>query len=191
MQEIWKDVCGYAGVYQVSNFGNVRSLDRYIKGHKSEFLKKGSTMKQTKRTKGYMFVSFSHEKRKLTCSVHRLVATAFIDNLEDKPQVNHIDCNKSNNSVLNLEWCTNSENQIHAFKNGLNYHNENHRKANIIKGFSKRKLSDEQVCEIKAMRSRGHTYREISETFSISGKMAEQIIKGVKYKLKKAELCLV
>ena len=105
--EIWKDVKGYEGLYQVSNMGNVRSLDRVLpNGDNSHMLYKGQILKQRIGRNGYM--------RVLLCGkdyyTHRLVAEAFIDNNNNLPQVNHKDEDKSNNHVDNLEWCTHEYN---------------------------------------------------------------------------------
>lgn len=110
MKKIWKDIFEN---YQVSNYGEVKSLN-YNHTGKEKILKQ-HILKNT----GYKVVPLFIDKRKKTCYVHKLVAMAFIPNLENKSQVNHIDGNKLNNSVENLEWCTHSENQRHAFKNQL------------------------------------------------------------------------
>ncbi|MBV5348860.1 HNH endonuclease [bacterium] len=182
MNEIFKYIEGYEGIYQVSNHGRIKSLARAVKGHGSTWEKPEMFLKTWISKKGYEVVILTKDSKKKSIPVHRLVATAFIPSTKGKPQVNHIDCCKTNNHASNLEWCDNSENQLHAFKNGLNYHTVNHRNANIKRGLLRRRLSDTQVSEIKSMRVRGLTYREIAETFSISGKMAEGIIKGQKYR---------
>ena len=105
MEEIWKDVIGYEGKYKVSDLGNVKSLNY----HKT---KKEKIMKNIKDNDGYFIINLLSKNHKL----HRLVAIAFIPNPENKPQINHIDGNRQNNHVSNLEWCTSKENITHSFK---------------------------------------------------------------------------
>lgn len=114
-KEIWRDVQGYEGLYQVSNLGRVKSLDRVDSANRC---RKGRIM-NLQNNKGYMMIRLSKNNIRGCSSVHRLVALAFINNPQCKPEINHIDGNKGNNNVENLEWVTSSENQIHAFKIGL------------------------------------------------------------------------
>ena len=107
MKEIFKDIKGFEGLYQISNFGNVKSLKRNI------------ILKPSSNGKGYLHIILYKNCKSKVGRIHRLVAQAFIPNPENKPQINHIDGNKSNNNVNNLEWVTNSENQKHAFALGL------------------------------------------------------------------------
>lgn len=109
MKEEWRDTYIYGERYQVSNIGTVRNK---ITGH---------ILIPQEDKKGYLRVRLSLHNKKATAKIHRLVATAFIPNPENKPQVNHKDTDKNNNNVENLEWATNSENQIHAYKHGLNH----------------------------------------------------------------------
>ncbi len=120
MKEIWRPVVGYEGYYEVSNLGNVRSLKR--KGYKNGNLRQGEG------TTGYWIVVLYKDGRKTTKSVHRLVAKAFIPNPKNKPQVNHIDSNKKNNKVENLEWVTSGENEKHAYDSGSKVVTEKMRK---------------------------------------------------------------
>lgn len=135
MQEVWKDVKGYEGIYQVSNLGKVKSLERYQKD-KSQRNRhyKERILKLMKNKYGYLIVDLKKDGRRKASTVHRLVAVAFISNPENKPCINHIDGNKQNNSIQNLEWCTYHENLIHAFATGLKtckYGIEHHNHAEI------------------------------------------------------------
>ena len=112
MNEIWKDIEGYEGKYQVSNLGNVKSLNYKNSG-------KEQNIALCNDADGYLLVNLRLNNKVKTKRVHRLVAQAFIPNPENKPQVNHIDGNKKNNKIENLEWCTCEENQRHAWDKGL------------------------------------------------------------------------
>lgn len=101
--EIWKDIIGYEGLYQVSNLGGIKSLDR--KYSKGEYI-----MNPTINHYGYKVVNLSKNKHKKFFSVHRLVSIHFIDNANNYDFVNHKDENKTNNVVTNLEWCTSKYN---------------------------------------------------------------------------------
>ena len=109
--EQWRNITGYEGLYQVSNYGRVKR--KYNNG-KTKILKPIST------NNGYLRVSLSKNNVKNMCFVHRLVAQAFLDNPDNKLQVNHISGIKTDNRVENLEWCTAQENIQHAFNTGLN-----------------------------------------------------------------------
>ncbi len=111
--EIWKDIKGYEGMYQVSNYGNVRGLDRYrISKNNTKVFVKGQMLKQHKSNRGYYRVFLVKDSKNKPISVHRLVAIHFIDNPENKPFIDHIDCDKSNNHTSNLRWVTASENMM-------------------------------------------------------------------------------
>ena len=107
MGELWKSIEGYEGLYEVSSAGRIRNL------------KSGQIMNLNNHSKGYLNITLTKDKKPKTFKVHRLVAQAFISNPENKPQVNHIDGNKHNNKVENLEWCTDFENRSHAYNSGL------------------------------------------------------------------------
>ena len=118
--EIWKDIKGFEGYYQVSNMGRIKSLDRYVRGNKDSKLHiKERIIKGGIETRGYSFVSLNKNGTRTYARIHRLVAEAFLENPFNKPEVNHIDGNKQNNTVSNLEYCTRTENEQHAYKIGL------------------------------------------------------------------------
>lgn len=126
--EIWKDVHGFEGFYQVSNFGNVRSVTRFItRSDGKTYLKKGKQLKSFVTNKGYEYVMLNdfNSKQHLK-TVHRLVAQAFVDNPDNLAVVNHKDENKLNNAATNLEWCTQSYN--------MTYNQVNQRISNKLKG---------------------------------------------------------
>lgn len=119
--EEWKSVKGYEGYYIVSSFGNVKSVDRHIEDKLGRFrLRRGQTLKLKKEKSGYLRATLLTGSKRKFFFVHRLVAEAFITNTQSKPFVNHIDGNKTNNHVDNLEWCSNKENIQHAWDTGLN-----------------------------------------------------------------------
>ncbi|WP_314406059.1 NUMOD4 domain-containing protein [Leuconostoc suionicum] len=112
--EIWKDIIEYEGLYQVSTLGRVKSVEKtraYInRGKKRNFHRKERILKIANGRGGYKLITLSKNDNSKTFRVHRLVAQAFIPNPENKPQVNHIDEDKSNNSLNNLEWVSSYEN---------------------------------------------------------------------------------
>ena len=109
MKEIWKNVEGYEGFYQVSNLGRIRSLDRYVNGNHItcdfQFVK-GKMLKLKNNRSGYPTVMLRKNGTFKTVLVHRLVAKAFIPNPNNLPYINHKDENPTNSTVTNLEWCT-------------------------------------------------------------------------------------
>lgn len=138
MDEIWKDVIGYEGLYRVSSLGSVKSVTRYVKtvhkGYEGSRLIKERVLKPYLGKHGYFILTMRKNGRYKTEEVHRLVALAFIPNPDDLPCVNHKDENKQNNSVDNLEWCT------RAYNN--NYGNRNKKISQSRKGI---KFSEEHI----------------------------------------------
>lgn len=133
----WKPIADYEGLYEVSNTGLVRGVERIDSADKRQVSKVLST---TAKNGNYITCVLSKNNIKHTYRIHRLVASAFIPNPENKPCINHVDGNKQNNSVENLEWCTPLENNQHARKNGLNC--------------GLYKLTKEDVSEIKAQKGK-------------------------------------
>lgn len=151
--ELWKDIKGYEGLYQVSNEGRVKSLDHTIvcDNGKGVATKKqsGKIRKFTELVKGYKRVTLSKDGIEKQYSVHRLVAEAFIDNPDNLPCVNHKDENPRNNDCTNLEWCTHKYN--------LNYGTCQQRKKEKLKG-KKMKAPQELLAAIKAKRKKVYQY---------------------------------
>lgn len=116
LNEVWKDIPNYEGIYQISNYGNVKSLKRNTY---NQYGKKDKILKPILQNDDYYAVNLSYKNKVKRLRINRLVADAFIPNPNNYNCVNHIDGNKHNNNVNNLEWCTFKENTQHALKNGL------------------------------------------------------------------------
>ena len=135
--EIWLPIIGYEGLYEISNFGRVKR----IKGGTGTYI--GRLNHQFLNEDGYFYVSLSKNTiANGRAKVHKLVALAFIPNINNKPTINHINGIKTDNRVENLEWATYSENVLHAFDNGLMPSGEKHHMT---------KLTRHQVIEIHDM----------------------------------------
>ena len=117
VEEVWKDINGFEGRYQISNFGRVKSL-----GHNDRLNRrfKEIVLKQAINAGGYRCVRIYKDGLNYTKKIHRLVSEAFIPTVPGKTIINHKDGNKLNNSIENLEWCTYGENMSHAIRTGLN-----------------------------------------------------------------------
>lgn len=111
-KEIWKDIKGYERLYQISNYGNIKSLN-YKRTGKEQILK------QNINGRGYCYVNISINNKYKNILIHRAVAKTFIPTNNEKLDINHKDGNKQNNRVENLEWCSRSQNIQHAYNNGL------------------------------------------------------------------------
>ena len=110
LNETWKPVKGFEGLYEVSNLGNVRSVDRYVTNGKHYCFLKGKPKKAFPNSMGYLRAMLHKNKKEKNYFVHRLVANAFIPNPNNLPCIDHIDRNYLNNSADNLRWCTQKEN---------------------------------------------------------------------------------
>lgn len=151
---VWKDIPGFEGEYQVSDDGQVRSIERHISnGKPAGMILKGRILKPQKDRYGYLNVTFHRHKY----NIHRLVALAFLEPIPGKELVNHIDGNKQNNNVNNLQYCDYYENNQHAYDIGLN------------KRGSKRhnsKLTEEMVRNIKE-RGKYTSYHKMAKEYGV------------------------
>lgn len=177
MDEVWKDIDGYNGIFQVSNLGRVRSIDRFVKGAYGKRWIKGKIFKPVlNKSDGYLRVVFMVDGISKRHYIHRLIANAFLPKIKGKEYVNHIDGNKLNNSISNLEWCTLKENQQHAFRIGLN-----HGKSGTANNNAK--LSSQMAKEIiKDYQSGTYTYRELAKKYHVGHSTIGNVItKSITY----------
>jgi hypothetical protein len=158
-KEIFKDIKGYEGLYQISNLGSIKSLSRINKNGYGYFKTKEKLLKTNPNIVGYPVVNLKLNKKSTTYTIHRLLAIHFIDNPENKQTVNHINGIKSDNRLENLEWSTQSENIKHAYDIGLNY-NKGEKHANS-------KLKDFQVNQIREMLNRQVMVKDIANIFNV------------------------
>lgn len=174
--EVWKDIEGYDGLYQVSNHARVRSIDRCIKCSDGKTRRlKGMLLSPGPNSwnRHYLTVNLSKCGKIKPHMVHRLVADAFIPNPDNKPEVNHIDGNKKNNEVSNLEWVTHQENMKHASESGLWRPSEKMISATIAR------CSKPVVC------SNGIVYgsqKEAAESLGINGSHISDVCNGKRRK---------
>ena len=163
--EVWKDIEGYGGVYQISNFGRIKSFSNRSKGKELALVRNPS---------GYMYIHLWINGKCRYFRVHRLLAKAFIPNPENKPEINHKNGIKDDNKVENLEWCTHKENMEHAFKIGLKSHiGEKHPCA---------KLKNSDVQEIRRLLKYGLKQCFIAKMFLSSDRIISHINTGSRWK---------
>jgi len=170
--EEWKDISEFEG-YEVSNFGNIRSINRTCVGRPG--VTKGKLLKPFINRRGYLEVNLFENSKSTPKIIHRLVAKAFIPNLENKPQVNHIDGNKLNNRVDNLEWMSNSENQKHAYSLGLQPTKAGEKNGRAT-------LTNDTVTILKELYNSGKSVKEVAKVMNISLSKIRQIIYGSSWK---------
>lgn len=118
-REEWRPIQGYEGLYEVSNLGRIRRLEMVVNGAKGWRTYPGGIRRSVALDTGYLAVNLSALGKCRQHLIHVLVARAFIPNPDQKPHINHLDGNKANNLMTNLEWCTRSENMRHARNTGL------------------------------------------------------------------------
>jgi superfamily II helicase len=161
--EIWKDVIGFEGRYYISNLGNVRSRFKVLKPHLNR--------------DGYMYINMiNHGKNNggKTAKVHRLVALHFVENLQNKPHIDHIDGNKFNNVYTNLRWCTHQENITYAWESGI-YNNVGSKHAMS-------KLTESQVIEIRNKLNNGQSGRSLANEYNVKGMCISNIKNNITWR---------
>lgn len=146
--EIWKNIIGFEGLYEISNLGKIKSIKRKCPSKNGLRTVPEKIMKTKLDKDGYEVINLAKNGGKIYISIHRLLGIAFIPNPLNLPQINHIDGIKTNNKLENLEWVTEKENIQHAFKTGLSISVKGEKRA-----FSK--LTDEKVKEIREIYSKG------------------------------------
>jgi hypothetical protein len=158
--EIWKDVKGWEGLYQVSSLGRFKSLSREKTiGKNGKMIIKSFIMKQNE-VKGYLSIIFYKNGVIEKHQSHRVVANNFIENLENKRTVNHINGNKKDNKINNLEWLSDSEQQKHAIKIGL-------REKTLGEKSNFSKLNEKLVKEIRELHKKNVKCKEIASIYNV------------------------
>lgn len=173
---MWKPVPAFQGLYEVSNTGQVRSVERTVQCKSSNGtvsrLYKSQLLKPQLNKKGYLKIKLYRTKSDWKMFfVHRIVAAAFLDNPKNLPQVNHKDGDKCNNAASNLEWITNADNMRHAFVTGVRRNESGIAAANA-------RLTEEQVRLVVRMRSDGKPLKEIAKLVQCTTQNVNRICSG-------------
>lgn len=168
MREVFEDLKGYEDSYQISDSGRIFTKRRLI-GNQIYY---GKELVPQLTSDGYLKVTLSKNCKSKKYYLHRLVAIQFLDNLDNLSQVNHIDGNKLNNSITNLEWCTKQENQNHAIRTGL---------MQIGQERPSSKLTEQQVLEIYKLKGVLKA-QDIADRYKVSKNTINCILRGSKWK---------
>jgi len=167
--EIWKDVVGYDGIYEVSDLGRIKSLSRYRGNGNGGYIMPDKIRRQSLDSDGYLLVSLYIKGVSQKLKAHRITSQAFIPNPENKPEVNHKKGIKTDNRVSELEWNTEPENKKHALETGLMAKGESHSSA---------KLTEKEVLEIRAS-NLSHT--KLAEIYNTSRPNVTKIIRRYRW----------
>ena len=174
MTEVWKSVVGYEGFYEVSNMGRVKSLARFVGGKGGSLRPIPECIKKTSVNRcGYEKIQFSDGVgRKYHTVVHRVVAGAFLENPHNKAQINHIDGDKLNNSVDNLEWATSFENQRHAVE--------------LTRRYGERtgtpKLKEADIVDVRFLIGNGVRQYDVAKLYDVSRMTIYRVMSGRNWK---------
>ena len=168
MREVFEDLKGYEDSYQISDSGRVFTKRRLVGNH----IYYGRELVPKLTRDGYLKVTLSKNNKCKAYYLHRLVATQFLNNTSNLPQVNHIDGNKLNNNVTNLEWCTKGENQNHAVRTGLMQRGQDRPSA---------KLTEAQVLDIYKLKGILRA-KDIADRYGVSKNTINCILRGSKWK---------
>lgn len=171
MSENWRDILGYEGLYQISDNGKVKSLPHKTTGHNGITYPFGGIILKPQSDKfGYLRVALRKNSVAVLTSVHRLLAQHFIPNPLNKEQVNHIDGDKANNVLLNLEWATRSENKIHSYR----ILGEKRPKGDASKTC---KIPDAQIPNLILHYNQSKSFVKTGKKFGVSGTQVWRIVK--------------
>lgn len=174
--EKWNDIPGYQGLYQASNLGQIKSLSRPCTIRGRVHLKYERILKPGINSRGYRGLGLWKNEKRISWNVHRLVLMAFVPNNNNLPFINHIDGNKLNNNLDNLEWCTRQHNVDHASKLGLNkkLFGENHPLA---------RLTENDVMGLRQMAKSGYINKDAEgRRLGVSGSVIRNAINGKTWK---------
>lgn len=176
MQEIWKSILGYEGLYEISNTGKVRSLDRIVRSRwGTEKPIKGGLKAFAKNSQGYKSVHVYKDGEMRRAYVHRLVALGFLPNPKNLPQVNHLDGVKANNAASNLEWCTGTSNCMHAVRTNLYETAKGEISGNA-------KLTEADVRDARRRAAQGEMHKDIAAILGVGRKAITKIVNHQRWK---------
>lgn len=165
-----KEIPNFEGLYKVYSDGRIWSKNR------SRFMSAGDN------GNGYKYIFLHNKGTKKRIYVHRLIAQLFIPNADNLPQVNHVNGDKGDNSVTNLEWCSLESNMQHAWKNGLCKPHESQKEAAKRNAKLRRVFSDEDVFEIRYLYAMGARFFKIAKEFGVTDNAIRNIINYKTYK---------